>query len=96
MVAGLLNGGVFNGRSIIASDKNRFQSIKIRELAIPPQGIQSQTPHYLQTPPSQYTSPIPVVAPSQYSTSSGQVRKPLLTLKFMTRYNKILTMVVVI
>ncbi|KIL90921.1 hypothetical protein FAVG1_05617 [Fusarium avenaceum] len=69
---GLLNGGVFNGRSIIASDKNRFQSIKIRELAIPPQGIQSQTPHYLPTPPSQYTSPIPVVAPSQYSTSSGQ------------------------
>ncbi|KAM0241339.1 hypothetical protein ACHAP5_007676 [Fusarium lateritium] len=70
---GLLNGGVFNGRSIIASDKNRFQSIKIRELAIQPQGVvQSQTPQYLPTPPSQYTSPIPLCAPSQYSTSSGQ------------------------
>jgi hypothetical protein len=96
MVAGLLNGGVFNGRSIIASDKNRFQSIKIRELAIPPQGIQSQTPHYLPTPPSQYTSPIPVVAPSQYSTSSGQVRKPPLSLESMPRYDKVLIMVIMI
>ncbi|KAF5676748.1 hypothetical protein FHETE_2021 [Fusarium heterosporum] len=68
---GLLNGGVFHGRSIIASDKNRFQSIKIRELAIPPQGIQPQTPQYLPTP-SQYVQPMPAAISPHYSTSPGQ------------------------
>ncbi|RBR22398.1 uncharacterized protein FIESC28_04492 [Fusarium coffeatum] len=38
--AGLLNGGVFNGRLIVASDKNRSHSIKIRELVMPPQRTQ--------------------------------------------------------
>ena len=32
MSAGILNGGHFNGRSIIASDKNASESIKIKEL----------------------------------------------------------------
>ncbi|KAM0346808.1 hypothetical protein ACHAPU_005148 [Fusarium lateritium] len=68
---GLLNGGVFHGRSIIASDKNRFQSIKIRELAMPPQGIQPQTPQYLPTP-SQYAQPMPAAISPHYSTSPGQ------------------------
>lgn len=35
---GLLNGGSFNGRSIIASDRNRCESIKIKELATPTAG----------------------------------------------------------
>ncbi|KAJ4268455.1 hypothetical protein NW762_002518 [Fusarium torreyae] len=69
---GLLNGGVFNGRSIIASDKNRKESIKIKELMNKPQPVSSQTTHYLPTPPSQYALPAPVAASPQYSAVSGQ------------------------
>ncbi|KAF4958143.1 hypothetical protein FSARC_11092 [Fusarium sarcochroum] len=69
---GLINGGVFNGRSIIASDKNRKESIKIKELTSKPQSASSQTPRYNPTPPSQYVLPAPVAASPQYTAASGQ------------------------
>jgi len=67
MTAGLLNGGVFNGRLIVASDKNRSHSIKIRELVMPQQRTQKpqqgaqmpqQRPHIPQTPRYQ-PAPVP-------------------------------------
>ncbi|KAH7267202.1 uncharacterized protein BKA55DRAFT_589651 [Fusarium redolens] len=69
---GLLNGGVFKGRSIIASDRNRNHSIKIKELAAPPQAVLSQTPQYQHTPPSPYVLPTPVAMSPQYSATPGQ------------------------
>ncbi|RFN51001.1 hypothetical protein FIE12Z_4737 [Fusarium flagelliforme] len=60
MTAGLLNGGIFNGRLIVASDKNRSHSIKIRELVMPQQRTQKpqqgaqmpqQGPHISQQRP---------------------------------------------
>ncbi|KAF4974639.1 hypothetical protein FZEAL_8474 [Fusarium zealandicum] len=68
----LLNGGVFNGRSIIASDKNRKQSIKIKELVDTSQAVHSQTPRYYPTPPSQYGSPTTPSTSPQYSAAPGQ------------------------
>ncbi|KAF4986005.1 hypothetical protein FDECE_16170, partial [Fusarium decemcellulare] len=68
---GLLNGGIFNGRSIIASDKNRSESIKIKELVDPPQTI-AQTPRYHPAPSTQYGSLMSTVAPPQYSTATRQ------------------------
>ncbi|KAM5351574.1 hypothetical protein ACJ41O_004297 [Fusarium nematophilum] len=61
---GLLNGGIFGGRSIIASDKNRSQSIKIKELVDTPQLAYSHAPRYRPYPPPiQYGSP--AAAPGQ-------------------------------
>ncbi|KAF5592694.1 hypothetical protein FPANT_5312 [Fusarium pseudoanthophilum] len=68
----LLNGGVFKGRSIIASDRNRKHSIKIKELATPPQAVISQTLQYQATPPSPYVLPPQMVMSPQYSGAPGQ------------------------
>ncbi|KAF4452277.1 hypothetical protein F53441_4872 [Fusarium austroafricanum] len=70
--AGRLNGGVFKGRSIIASDKNRRHSIKIKELATPPQGAPLQTSRYQPTLPTQYALPGTVAMSPQYSAALGQ------------------------
>lgn len=77
MVAALLNGGVFKGRSIIASDRNREHSIKIKELATPPQAVISQTLQYQATPPSPYFLPTPMAMSPQYSAAPGQVSWPI-------------------
>ncbi|KAF5968220.1 hypothetical protein FCOIX_11542 [Fusarium coicis] len=71
----LLNGGVFKGRSIIASDRNRKHSIKIKELATPPQAVISQTLQYQATLPS---PPLPtqMVMSPQYSAAPGQYYIP--------------------
>ncbi|KAF4335398.1 hypothetical protein FBEOM_10759 [Fusarium beomiforme] len=69
IAAGLLNGGVFKGRSIIASDKNRKHSIKIKELATLPQGALPQTPQYQPTPHSPYVLPTPMTVSPQYSAA---------------------------
>ncbi|KAG9505694.1 hypothetical protein J7337_002666 [Fusarium musae] len=68
----LLNGGVFKGRSIIASDRNCKHSIKIKELATPPQAVISQTLQYQATPPSPYVLPTQMVMSPQYSAAPGQ------------------------
>ncbi|KAF5987160.1 hypothetical protein FBULB1_2092 [Fusarium bulbicola] len=68
----LLNGGVFKGRSIIASDRNRKHSIKIRELATPPQAVISQTLQYQATPPNPYVLPTQMAMSPQYSAAPGQ------------------------
>ncbi|KAH7490566.1 hypothetical protein IWW34DRAFT_790463 [Fusarium oxysporum f. sp. albedinis] len=68
----LLNGGVFKGRSIIASDRNREHSIKIKELATPSQAVISQTLQYQATPPSPYFLPTPMAMSPQYSAAPGQ------------------------
>ncbi|KAF5650404.1 hypothetical protein F52700_374 [Fusarium sp. NRRL 52700] len=67
----LLNGGVFKGRSIIASDRNRKHSIKIKELAVPPQVVISQALQYQVTPPSPYVLPTQMMTP-HYSAAPGQ------------------------
>ncbi|KAI1026450.1 hypothetical protein LB505_005354 [Fusarium chuoi] len=69
--AALLNGGVFKGRSIIASDRNRKHSIKIKELAAPPQAVILQTLQYQATPPSPYVLPTQMTMPPQYSAAPG-------------------------
>ena len=76
MVAALLNGGVFKGRSIIASDRNRKHSIKIKELAVPPQVVISQALQYQATPPSPYVLPTQMMTP-HYSAAPGQVSWPI-------------------
>ncbi|KAF5018867.1 hypothetical protein F66182_9159 [Fusarium sp. NRRL 66182] len=45
-----INGGTFNGRSIIASDKNRKESIKIKELVDAQQTGYAHTAWYQSTP----------------------------------------------
>ncbi|GKU17534.1 unnamed protein product [Fusarium langsethiae] len=84
---GLLNGGVFNGRSIIASDRNRNHSIKIRELAIPQQGTQIQTQRYQPAPPTHHvlTAPMATAAPypmppeQYYMTGYSPINGPRFT-----------------
>uniref|UniRef100_A0A0D2XDD9 RRM domain-containing protein n=1 Tax=Fusarium oxysporum (strain Fo5176) TaxID=660025 RepID=A0A0D2XDD9_FUSOF len=73
----LLNGGVFKGRSIIASDRNREHSIKIKELATPPQAVISQTLQYQARPPSPYFLPTPMAMSPQYSAAPEQVSWPI-------------------
>ncbi|KAF9773921.1 hypothetical protein IL306_008177 [Fusarium sp. DS 682] len=68
----VFNGGVFKGRSIIASDKNRNHSIKIKELATPPHGALPQTPQHQPTPPGPYVLPTPMTISPQYSAAPGQ------------------------
>ncbi|RBA09256.1 hypothetical protein FPRO05_06393 [Fusarium proliferatum] len=70
--AALLNGGVFKGRSIIASDRNRKHSIKIKELAAPPQAVILQTLQYQATPPSPYVLPTQMAMPPQYFAAPRQ------------------------
>ncbi|RGP81605.1 hypothetical protein FLONG3_337 [Fusarium longipes] len=71
---GLLNGGIFNGRSIIASDRNRNHSIKIRELAMPQQGTQIQVPRYppAPVPPTRHVLPVPMTMAQPYSMTPEQ------------------------
>ncbi|KAI9166912.1 hypothetical protein HJFPF1_03027 [Paramyrothecium foliicola] len=54
-----LNGGLFNGRHIVASDKNRSEAIKIKELARMPRPsapgrTQSRTRRFQSGPPAHY------------------------------------------
>ncbi|KAF7556070.1 hypothetical protein G7046_g6404 [Stylonectria norvegica] len=68
----LLNGGVFRGRCIIASDRNRNETIKIKEFAeTSAAGSHSQAPRYRHTPPNQYVSPTSLMMSPQYSTASS-------------------------
>ncbi|KPM40667.1 hypothetical protein AK830_g5915 [Neonectria ditissima] len=68
----LLNGGVFKGRSIIASDKNRTEPIKIKEPAGSSKTANSQTPRSQATPPpAQPGSPASADSSPQYSAASG-------------------------
>ncbi|KAK7432730.1 hypothetical protein QQZ08_000590 [Neonectria magnoliae] len=68
---GLLNGGVFKGRSIIASDKNRTEPIKIKEPVESSQADYTQTPRCQATPPAEYGSPASADWSPQYSAASG-------------------------
>ncbi|KAJ4141039.1 hypothetical protein NW768_000246 [Fusarium equiseti] len=89
MTAGLLNGGIFNGRLIVASDKNRSHSIKIRELVVPQQRTQKsqqgpqipQTPRYqpAHIPPARHMLPTPMTTLPPYSIAPEQVGQPLQT-----------------
>jgi hypothetical protein len=81
MTAGLLNGGIFNGRLIVASDKNRSHSIKIRELVMPQQRTQKpqqgaqmpqQRPQIPQTPRYQ-PAPIP---PTRHMLPTPMIASP--------------------
>ncbi|CAF3440263.1 unnamed protein product [Fusarium graminearum] len=69
---GLLNGGIFNGRSIIASDKNRNHPIKIRELAIPQKRTQRQTQRYQHAPPIHHVLSVPMATAAPYSVPPEQ------------------------
>ncbi|CAM1505614.1 Fc.00g112510.m01.CDS01 [Cosmosporella sp. VM-42] len=63
-----LDGGYFQGRSIIASDKNKTHSIKIKELIDGPPS--RQAPPYQPTPAIRYASPTSTATSPQYSTAS--------------------------
>ncbi|KAI5864467.1 hypothetical protein GGS23DRAFT_604120 [Durotheca rogersii] len=76
----LLNGGVFNGRALLADGKNATETIMIRELVSPSNtpGASSRTPHTprFQTPPSaQYSSGTsPLMSPT--ATGYGEWASP--------------------
>ncbi|KAL6924893.1 hypothetical protein FSHL1_002141 [Fusarium sambucinum] len=69
---GLLNGGIFNGRSIIASDRNYNHSIKIRELAIPRQVKQTQTQRYQPAYPTHHAFAAQMATAALYSMPPEQ------------------------
>lgn len=64
---GLLERGIFQGRRIIASDKNKSESIKIKDPVYPHQVSYSQAPGYSSTPLAPYGSPTSWDLSSQYS-----------------------------
>lgn len=65
-----MNGGQFNGRCIIASDRNKHEAIKIKELVDTSPELTESVPSPIT--PIQYNVP---VSPTQFSAPSrGQVR----------------------
>jgi hypothetical protein len=72
-----LNGGVFRGRSIIASDKNKSEAIKIKELvdielkALREQVRAASAPMTQPASPTLYGSPVSVTMTPQTSEGGG-------------------------